>query len=89
MIKTLLYFIIGVSVLSFPFALASCKVGKVNIIDVECRFEKAYCKWPDGTVKVIEIIYWKQYMNNDEIKIVGKDGTVYLLHSSNVVLTNK
>jgi hypothetical protein len=60
-----------------------------QIIDLEYKFNKAYAKWPDGTVKVIEISKWKDFDNSDQIQIISKDGKVYLFHSVNVVLVKE
>ena len=57
-----------------------------QIIDLKYRFNKAYVKWPDGTMKVVEISKWRDYENSDQIQIIAKDGRTYLLHSVNVTL---
>lgn len=40
-------------------------------------------------VGTIEISSWNDYENSDMIQVTGKDGTVYLTHSSNVILKSK
>jgi len=69
--------------LSAVILLSSCNR---QIIDLEYKFNKAYARWPDGTVKVIEISKWRDFHDSDQIQIIDKDGKVYLFHSVNVVL---
>lgn len=59
-----------------------------QIFDFKYKFEKAYVKWPDGSMKIIDVHKWCDYENSDQIQIISKDGATYLLHSANVVLVN-
>lgn len=75
-----------IAVLCICLVLISCNR---QIIDLKYRFNKAYVKWPDGTMKVVEISKWRDYENSDQIQITAKDGTTYLLHSMNVTLAQE
>ena len=56
-----------------------------QIIDLNYSFNKAVIEG----VGEIEIKSWTDYENSDMIQITGIDGTVYLTHSSNVILKSK
>lgn len=60
-----------------------------QIFDFNFKFTKAYCKWPDGSYRVIEVEKWTDYADGDQIQVIGKDGKVYLFHSANIVLVNE
>ncbi len=61
-----------------------------RFIDLKYRFNKAYVKWPDWTMKVVEISKRRSYENSNQIiQITAKDGTTYLLHSANVTLAQE
>ena len=48
-------------------------------------YHYAITKWPDGTVKKIEIKQWADY-EGEQIQIISTDGTIYLLSMNNTVL---
>jgi len=56
-----------------------------QIIDLNYSFTKAIIEG----VGEIDIKSWTDYDNSDMIQITGTDGTVYLTHSSNVILKSK
>lgn len=56
-----------------------------QIIDLNYSFKYATI---DGIGK-IEISSWRDYENSDMMQVTSKDGTVYLTHSSNVILQSK
>lgn len=60
-----------------------------QLFDFELRFDKAYIRMMDGSVKVVEVRQWRDYDNSDQIQIIGTDGTVYLTHAVNVVLVKE
>ena len=60
-----------------------------QIFDFKFRFDKAYVKWPDGSMKVIEVKQWNDYQNSDQIQVIGTDGTTYLFHACNVTLVSE
>ena len=56
-----------------------------QIIDLDYTFNHAIIEG----VGEIDIKSWKDYENSDMIQVTATDGTVYLTHSSNVVLMSK
>lgn len=56
-----------------------------QIIDLNYSFKYATI---EGIGK-IEISSWRDYENSDKMQVTGKDGTVYLTHSNNVILQSK
>ena len=56
-----------------------------QIIDLNYNFTKAYIEG----IGTIEIKSWNDYEGSDMVQVTGKDGTVYLTHSSSVVLMSK
>ena len=80
----------GITVIAFLFlfglTLSSCKA---DFVDATYLCNKAYCKWPDGTMRVITISNWGYYASGKVVKMVAKDGSIYLIHASNVILTNE
>ncbi len=63
------------------FILDSCGYNK-QIIDLNYKFDKAYIE----NIGEIEIKNWNDYENSDMVQVIANDGTVYLTHSSNVIL---
>ena len=70
-------------------ALALVSSCNYQVVDLKWKFTKAYCKWPDGSMKVLEIRKWKDFENSDQIQIIDNAGNVYLFHSVNVVLADE
>ena len=64
--------------------LTSC--GNKSLFDTVYGYDTAIISLPDGTVKTIEIKEWTDYEDGDQLQIAAKDGTVYLVHSTNCVL---
>lgn len=62
--------------------------GNMNVFDTNYTFNKAYVRWPDGTVKVIDIKQWSDY-EGGQIQIISKDGNVYRVNSVNSVLVHE
>ena len=60
-----------------------------QVFDFELKFDKAYIKMMDGSVKTVEVRKWRDYDNSDQIQIIGTDGTIYLTHAVNVVLVKE
>ena len=48
-------------------------------------FNRALVKWPDGTVKELNIRKWRGYAGG-QIQIKAMDGNSYLISSLNAVL---
>lgn len=57
----------------------------MQVVDINYSFKYAIIEG----VGTIEISSWKDYENSDMMQVTGKDGTVYLTHSSNVILQSK
>lgn len=74
--KTILAIILAAGILS------GCNQ---QIIDLNYSFKYATI---EGIGK-IEISSWRDYENSDMMQVTGKDGTVYLTHSSNVILQSE
>lgn len=53
--------------------------------DINYTFNKAYVRWPDGTLKVISIKKWRDY-SSGQIQIFSQDGKIYRISSINSVL---
>lgn len=49
------------------------------------EFNRALVKWPDGTVKELNIRNWRGYVG-EQIQIKAMDGKSYLISSLNAVL---
>lgn len=71
-----------VTVLLEMFVLTGCNK---QVIDMNYTFNYAQI---EGIGK-IEIKAWNDYGDSDMVQVISKDGTTYLTHSSNVILTNK
>lgn len=56
-----------------------------QVIDTNYKFTEAIIFREDGEQR-IELKSWCDYENSDMIQITAKDGTVYLTHSTNVIL---
>lgn len=71
-----------VTILLASFLLTGCNR---TIVDTTWTFKYADIEG----VGTIEISAWKDFDASDMIQVKGTDGTVYLTHSSNVVLRTK
>ena len=56
-----------------------------EVLDMNLKFNRALVKWPDGTVKELNIRKWRGYAG-DQIQIKAMDGNSYLISSLNAVL---
>lgn len=63
--------------------LVSC--GNYDTFDTVYTYNYAIVSFPDGEVKRIEIDKWSDY-EGEQIQIIAKDGTVYLVNSNNCIL---
>lgn len=68
-------------------AVTSC--GNMNLLDTNYTFTKAIIAMPDGTSLTVEIDQWKDFVESEQIQIIAKDGTVYLVSTFNAVLINE
>ena len=65
------------------FCLVSC--GNYDTFDTVYTYNYAIVSFPDGEVRKIEIDKWSDY-EGEQIQIIAKDGTVYLVNSNNCIL---
>ena len=68
---------------TLAFGLAGC--GNLDMFDTNYTYHYALTKWPDGSVKKIEIKQWADY-EGEQIQIISTDGNIYLLSMNNAVL---
>jgi uncharacterized lipoprotein NlpE involved in copper resistance len=59
--------------------------GNRQIVDTSYTFKKAIIEG----VGTVEVSSWCDYDESDMVQVKAKDGTVYLTHSSNVILISK
>ena len=71
-----------VSALVLCFALTGCNN---QVLDTTFSFDSAIISLPNGEVITGKVQSWKDYEDGDQIQ-VKIDGTMYLVHSSNVAL---
>lgn len=69
--------------LILAIALTGCGYNK-QLIDLNYKFDKAYIEG----IGEINIKSWNDYENSDMVQVIANDGTVYLTHSSNVILVS-
>ena len=65
-------------------ALTGC--GNRDVIDTVRTYNKAIVKLQDGEVIEVNVKQWTTYSDGDQIQVIAKDGTVYLVHSVNCTL---
>lgn len=80
--KIIACFIAGLMAL----CLVSC--GNYDTFDTVYTYDYAIVSFPDGEVKKIEIDKWSDY-EGEQIQIIAKDGTVYLVNSNNCILVKE
>ncbi len=68
--------------LTASIALSGCNY---KLFDTNYRFDVAVIRLPDGSVITGEVQSWRDFEDGDQIE-VKVDGTVYLVHSTNVAL---
>lgn len=71
----------GLSVLG----LAAC--GNKTFFDTTYTYNYAQVKLPDGSVKTGKVKEWSDYEDGDQLQIKFEDGTTYLVHASQAVLS--
>ena len=82
MIIIILLTIAGLWISCFPQI-----AGNKSWIDTQYRFTKAYITTGNGVIEV-DIKKWNDY-EGEQIQIISKDGTVYLVSSFNTVLVSE
>lgn len=68
--------------------LTLCSCGNYDLFDTNYTYDYAIISFPDGSVQTIEIEQWTDY-EGEQIQIIAKDGTVYLLSTVNCILVNE
>ncbi len=81
--RYILAFITAV-MLVFTIVAASTGCNK-QIIDTNYTFNKAIIN-TGSEVITVNVKSWKDFEDGDQIQIKAEDGTVYLVHSSNITL---
>lgn len=69
-------------------AITACGCGNLDILDTNFTYDVALVKWPDGTVKEIQVKQWSDY-GGEQVQVIGKDGAIYLISMDNAVLIQK
>lgn len=69
-------------------AIAACGCGNLDILDTNFTYDVALVKWPDGTMKEIQVKQWSDY-EGEQVQVIGKDGAIYLISMNNAVLIRK
>lgn len=62
--------------------------GNRDIVDTNYTYDKAIIRLPNDEIKEIEIKKWRDY-DGEQIQIIAKDGTVYLVSSFNTALVRE
>lgn len=62
--------------------------GNLDMFDTNYTFNYAITKWPDGTMKKLEIKQWCDY-EGEQIQVITTDGSIYLLSMNNTVLVRE
>lgn len=78
--------VVTLSVLMMVIMLAGC--GNKDLWDTNYTFDKAIISMPDGTILEGKVSKWNDYEDGDQIQVMI-NGSVYLVHSSNIVLINE
>ena len=66
-------------------ALGLVGCGNLDVLDTNYTYHYALTKWPDGSMKKIEVKQWADY-EGEQIQIISTDGNIYLLSMNNTVL---
>lgn len=67
--------------------LTGCNYNK-QIVDLDYNYNYAIIERYDGEQK-IAIKSWRDYENSDMVQITLEDGSVYLTHSSRIILVKE
>lgn len=70
-------------------SLTGCNYSSYDFIDTNYHFDTAYIKTPDGNTIEVEILYWADAEDGEQITVTATDGTRYLTNSTNVLLVEK
>lgn len=59
--------------------------GNKQVFDFKRHFHKAIVKFPDDTVRELEVERWNDY-EGEQLQIITPDGEIFLVNSVNCVL---
>lgn len=76
---------LAVITLGAAVMLAGC--GNQTFFDTTYTFNYAQVKLPDGSIKTGRVKEWRDYEDGDQLQIKFADGTTYLVHASQAVLS--
>lgn len=79
--------IAGLIIIFIAFMIMMTGCNK-DLIDTNYEFNKAIICLNDGTKMEIEIKQWTDY-EGEQIQIISKEGTIYLVSSYNTILINE
>ena len=71
--------------ISAALALGLAGCGNLDMFDTNYTYHYAITRWPDGTVKKIEVEQWNDY-EGEQVQIISTDGNIYLLSMNSTVL---
>lgn len=73
---------IGVGTLVIAFSAVMLGGCNKTVVDLNYSFDKANIKLQTGESITVDIKSWKDY-DGEQLQIISKDGTVYLVNSMN------
>ena len=76
---------LAIAVAVLLLILCMCTGCNQALFDTVYKFDRAIIEMPGGDVIEVEIQQWGDY-EGEQIQIIAKDGTVYLVNSDNCVL---
>lgn len=77
--------LIGVLLVLIMCMCSGC--GNRDMWDTNYTFDRAIIEMPGGEVVEIEIEQWRDY-DGEQVQIIAKDGTIYLVSTVNCILIN-
>lgn len=75
-------------VLTLMMVLTLTSCGNKDMWDTNYTYDKAIISMPDGTILEGKVSNWTDYEDGDQIQVTINH-TVYLVHSSNIILINE
>lgn len=76
--------LLGLMTITALVLLGGCESNK-TIVDLNYKFDKANIRLQTGESITVKVKSWKDY-EGEQIQIIAKDGTVYLVNSVNCEL---
>lgn len=79
---------LAIAALALVLILCMCVgCGNQTVLDTNYKFDRAIVEMPGGEVVEIELKQWGDY-DGEQLQLIAKDGTIYLVNSVNCVLIN-